>query len=253
MSDASQLTERTAAEDLAHRIIAKGQQCDPAAFALWFQQCLELQKLTDCKELKLATWRLLMGGNVPLQSANFERLDAHFQWYDRGNVRESYDMAAHRQNMHIRWLLLRGNEVALARYMHRDDAPVSVAQARVRVARLSGPWRPLRARWQARSAHTRREMRDTLHYLVGEPIMWFVVPPPPLQRKQVLFWAAAAGNRLHSAPRRRRPLWQRVVVALLLACTLLGALAIAHRASIASTSDARGDRLVLQAPDEASA
>lgn len=252
MSDASKLTERTVAEDLAHRIIAKGQQCDPAAFALWFQQCLELQKLTDCEELKLATWRLLMGGNVPLQSANFERLDAHFQWYDQGNVRESYDMAAHGQNMHIRWLLLRGNEVALARYMHRDDAPVSVAQARVRVARLSGPWRPLRARWQARSAHTRREMRDTLHYLVGEPIMWFVVPPLPLQRKQVLFWAAAAGNRLHSAPRRRRPLWQRVVVALLLACTLLGALAIAHRASIASTSDTRGDRLVLQAPDEAS-
>ncbi|QBR46527.1 hypothetical protein [Stenotrophomonas indicatrix] len=254
MNDEAAVTGSSAAEALADRIVRHGQQHDPADFAAWLQQSPELQAPADASAVKLATWQRLMNGTTPFPQANFEQLADRFQWYDRGNIRECYDMAAlgHSMHvrwfMHVRWLLLRGNEVALARYMHRDDAPVSVAQARVRVARLSGRWRPLRARWQARSAHTRREMRDTLHYLVGEPIMWFVVPPPPLQRKQVLFWAAAAGNRLHSAPRRRLPLWQRVVVALLLACTLLGALAIAHRASIASPSDTRGDRLVLQAP-----
>ncbi|WP_329859319.1 hypothetical protein [Stenotrophomonas sp. SMYL28] len=140
MNDEAAVTGPSAAEALADRIVRNGQHRDPADFAAWLQQSPELQAPADAGAVKLATWQRLMKGTTPFPQANFERLANHFLWYDRDNIRECYDMAALGHSMHVCWLLVPGNEAALARYMHRENAPVSVAQARIRVARLSGPW-----------------------------------------------------------------------------------------------------------------
>ena len=251
MTDEAAVMGPSAAEALADRIVRHGQQHDPADFAAWLQQSPELQAPADASAVKLATWQRLMKGTTPFPQANFEQLADRFQWYDRGNIRECYDMAALGHSMHVRWLLVPGNEAALARSMHREDAPVSVAQARIRVGRLSGPWHPVRARVQALSARTRREMRETLHCLVSLPVMAHVAPPPPLQRQQVLFWAAACDALHRSAPSRRRFTWRTVALALLLACALLATIAILRGASSSSLGNADSDRSNLLSPQEA--
>ncbi|HEL3195027.1 TPA: hypothetical protein UMF74_001650 [Stenotrophomonas maltophilia] len=245
------VTGPSAAEALADRIVRNGQQRDPADFAAWLQQSPELPAPADAGAVKLATWQRLMKGTTPFPQANFEQLADRFHWYDRDNIRECYDMASLGRSMHVCWLLVPGNEAALARYMHCEDAPVSVAQARIRVARLSGPWRPLRARVQALSARTRREMHGTLHYLVSLPVMAHVSPPPPLQRRQVMFWAAACDALHSSVPSRRRFTWRTVALALLLACALLATIAILRGAPSGSPGNADRDRSNLLSPHEA--
>lgn len=251
MNDEAAVTGPSAAEALADRIVRNGQHRDPADFAAWLQQSPELQAPADAGAVKLATWQRLMKGTTPFPQANFEQLANHFLWYDRDNIRECYDMAALGHSMHVCWLLVPGNEAALARYMHRENAPVSVAQARIRVARLSGPWHPMRARIQALSARTRREMHETLHYLVSLPVMAHVSPPPPLQRRQVMFWAAACDALHRSVSSRRRFTWRTVALALLLACALLATIAILCGASSGSPCNADRDRSNLLPPQEA--
>jgi hypothetical protein len=196
---------------VAQRIFDEGSRVEPDRFERWLQQCPELRSMRDTHEIGVAVWARLMAPHTPFRGENFELLADHFAWFDMGNIREAYDRDAYRRSFHGLWLVQPHNEVALTDFLHRQEAPVTLPEARARIARLTGPSRPLRSLWDALLPHRVADMRETLHMLELTSALSRL---PPLDPGQISLWRALTDRRHMNRPRIHLALLRGLLCAL---------------------------------------
>lgn len=183
---------------VAQWIVNEGSRAEPDCFERWLQQCPELRSMHDTRTIGVAVWAHLMTPYTPFRGENFELLADHFAWFDMDNIREAYDRDAYRRNFHRLWLVQPHNEVALTHFLHRQEAPVTLPEARARIRRLTGPSRPLRSLWDALLPRRVAVMRDTLHMLELTSALSRL---PPLDPAQISLWRALTDRRHVNRPR----------------------------------------------------
>lgn len=206
----------------AQRVIGEACQSEPASFERWLQLRPELWSLRDKPDIGAAVLEHLLCNNAPLCADNFDLLVQCFGWDDVDSGLDPYDAAECRLRLHRLWVLQPRNQAGLARYLDREQDRVDHAEAQTRLQRLTRPWQPLRAVWDAWRPRHVQAIRDTLAML-GVHDAGDVAPP--LQPAQVTFWLAVADRQQLSWPRLQVALLRTLMCALaVLAVALLLAL-----------------------------
>lgn len=182
----------------AQRVLTTAAESAPASFERWLELRPELWSLGDKPRIGNVVLQRLLSEELPIQADNFELLAECFRWNEVGSGLDPYDANDCRARLHRHWLLQPRNRVDLAGYLHSSDTPVTEAEARERMQRLTRPWHRMQALWDAWLPRRVEAMRDTLAKLgVDSPDQAL----PPLRSQQVAFWLALAQRGQVNVPR----------------------------------------------------
>lgn len=169
----------------AHRVVAAAVEGPPLEFERWLHLRPELWSLRDKPRVGDTVLELLLNLDAPIRMENFDALSRCFSWDEIGSGLDPHVANECRQRLHRYWVVQPANTAWLAYFLHRPDAPVTAAQAQVRLAWLTRPWHRLRSLLTASVPGRVPVMRRMLTQLgiaeVGQA-------PPPLQPAQVGFW-----------------------------------------------------------------
>ncbi len=169
----------------AHRVVAAAAEGPPLEFERWLHLRPELWSLHDKPRVGDAVLELLLNIDAPIRMENFDALSRCFSWDEIGSGLDPHVANGCRQRLHRYWVVQPANTAWLAYFLHRPDAAVSAAQAKVQLAWLTRPWHRLRSLLTASIPGRVPVMRRMLTQLgiteVGQA-------PPPLRPAQVDFW-----------------------------------------------------------------